>query len=80
MSKLQSADLGNILHSVLEHYVRDMDEEESEIVTEQKALKWFEFTLNDDFYKGMRSDPQMAGTLKMLEAEAARMCKVVKSK
>ncbi len=78
VSKLQSADLGNILHSVLEHYVRDMEEEESEIVTEQKALKWFEFTLNDDFYKGMRSDPQMAGTLKMLEAEAARMCKVVK--
>lgn len=78
VSQLQSADLGNILHAVLEQYVRDMDEKESDAVTAVKADKWFDFAMSDDFYKGMRNDPQMAGTLDMLRSESRRMCQVVK--
>ena len=79
VSELQSADLGNILHAVLEQYVRDMDENESDETTAIKADKWFDFAMSDDFYKGMKSDPQMAGTLDMLRAESRRMCQVVKT-
>lgn len=78
VSELKSADLGNILHAVLEQYVKDMDETETDEVTQNKADKWFEYALNDDFYKGMKDDRQMAGTLDMLRAESRRMCQVVK--
>ena len=79
VAELKSADLGNVLHAVLETYVRDMDLNESDAVTEQKAGKWFEEALSDDFYKGLRQDPQMVGVLEQLKAESVRMCKVVKS-
>ena len=79
VAELKSADLGNVLHEVLEKYVRDMDINESDPVTEQKAEKWFEEALSDDFYKGMRSDPKMVGVLEQLKAESLRMCKVVKA-
>lgn len=79
VAELNSADLGNVLHAVLEQYVRDMDLEESDKTTEQKAKNWFEFALNDDFYRGLQSDVKMVGALSQLEAESIRMCKVVKS-
>ncbi|MCH5151771.1 MAG: PD-(D/E)XK nuclease family protein [Clostridiales bacterium] len=79
VAELKSADLGNVLHAVLETYVRDMDLNESDEVTEQKAEKWFEEAMRDDFYRGMRQDPKMVGVLTQLKAESIRMCKVVKS-
>ena len=78
VSEFNSAELGNILHAVLEEYVRDMDAEESDGVTVEKAEKWFDFAMRSDFYKGMKSDPKMVGILTQLKAESCRMCKVVK--
>ena len=78
VAELKSADLGNVLHAVLETYVRDMDLNESDEVTQRKAEKWFEQALNDDFYRGLRQDPKMVGVLAQLKAESLRMCKVVK--
>lgn len=78
VAELKSADLGNILHAVLECYVKDMDVAESDEITQQKASKWFENAMSDDFYKGMRTDKQMLGILEQLKLESIRMCKVVK--
>ena len=79
VAELKSADLGNVLHAVLEEYVRDMDVNEDDSTTTEKAYKWFEVALSDDFYKGMRTDPKMVGVLTQLKAESARMCRVVKA-
>lgn len=78
VAELQSSDLGNILHAVLETYVRDMDVNEDKQVTLQKAKQCFEKALADDFYKGLRSDPQMQGAIELLEAECLRLCQIVK--
>ncbi|MCM1194329.1 MAG: PD-(D/E)XK nuclease family protein [Corallococcus sp.] len=78
VAELQTADLGNILHAVLENYVRDMTAEETAEDTRSKATKCFDDALSDDFYKGMRSDPKMEGALEQLKAESIRMCCVVK--
>lgn len=78
IARLQSSDLGNILHAVLETYVRDMDVNETEEQTAVKAKQRFEEAMADDFYKGLRSDAQMRGTLEQLEAECIRLCQVVK--
>ena len=55
-----------------------MDVNESEEVTREKAKQCFENALADDFYKGLRSDPQMQGAIDQLEAECLRLCQVVK--
>lgn len=78
VAELKSADLGNVLHAVLEQYVRDMDANEDDDTTAEKAYKWFEVAMSDDFYKGMRTDEKMVGVLTQLKAESARMCRVVK--
>ena len=79
VAELKSADLGNILHEVLEKYVRDMDATEDDAITTEKAHRLFEEALSDDFYKGMRTDAKMVGVLTQLKAESARMCRVVKA-
>lgn len=79
VAELKSADLGNILHAVLENYVRDMDLFESDDVTKQKALKWFDVALSDDFYRGLTTDTKMLGVLDQIRDESMRMCKVVKA-
>ena len=78
VAELKSADLGNVLHEVLERYVRDMDVNEDDETTAKMAHKWFVVALSDDFYKGLRTDEKMVGVLSQLKAESARMCKVVK--
>lgn len=78
IAELQSSDLGNILHAVLENYVRCLDVNETKRETEVKAKRCFENALADDFYKGLRTDPQMRGTLAQLEEECIKMCQVVK--
>lgn len=78
VSELKTADLGNILHAVLEYFVRDFDIGESDEVTAQSAEKCFDDAMADDFYKGMKNDPQMSGILEQLRVESVRMCQVVK--
>ena len=78
VAELKSSDLGNVLHAVLETYVRDMDVDESDEVTERIAKKKFDEAMNDDFYRGLRNDVKMAGVLVQLKSESVRMCKVVK--
>lgn len=78
VAQLQSSDLGNILHAVLETYVRDIDVAETDAETEAKAKRCFEDALADDFYKGLRADPQMRGAINGLQEECLRLCKVVK--
>ena len=84
VAELQSADLGIILHAVLEQYVKHLklkkgtEMTEDDATTEKRAHEFFELALSSDFYKGMRSDPQMMGVLLQLKEESARMCKVVK--
>lgn len=78
VAELQTADLGNILHAVLETYVRDMRLDESAEETKAKAKQCFDDALFDDFYKGLRNDPQMQGAIEQLEAECIRLCQVVK--
>lgn len=78
VAELKAADLGNILHEVLENYVREMDLQENDVTTAQKAKKCFESAVSDDFYKGIRTDVQLSGILEQLRAESVRMCTVVK--
>ncbi len=78
VAELQSSDLGNILHAVLETYVRDMDLAETDEQTEVKAQAHFDAALADDFYCGLKNDVKMAGILMQLRAESVRMCKVAK--
>lgn len=78
VAKLQSNDLGTILHDVMEHYVAQVDVAEDEVVTIKKANECFDKALSSDFYRALKSDPQMQGVLLQLRAEAVQMCKVVK--
>lgn len=78
VAQLQSSDLGNIIHAVLETYVRDMSVSEDDETTRVKAAQCFENALSDDFYKGLRSDPRMRGALNQLQTECLRLCQIVK--
>lgn len=78
VAKLQSNDLGTILHDVLEHYVAMADVSEDDATTKQKAIDCFDRALGSDFYRALKNDPQMQGVLSQLRAEAIKMCKVVK--
>lgn len=78
VAELKAADLGNILHEVLENYVREMNLQENDVETTKKAQKHFENAVSDDFYKGIRTDVQLRGILEQLRAESVRMCVVVK--
>lgn len=78
IAKLQSNDLGTILHDVMEHYVAQVDVVETDEQTKQKAVECFDKALSSDFYRALKNDPQMQGILSQLQAEAIRMCKVVK--
>lgn len=79
VADLNFADLGTILHAVLEKYVAQMDKDETDSTTETKATLCFDEAMSDDLYKGLRNDSQMKGTLAQLKRESIRMCKVVKS-
>ncbi|MCM1042718.1 MAG: PD-(D/E)XK nuclease family protein [Corallococcus sp.] len=78
VSDLKSSNLGDILHAVLENYVRKVDLSESDAQTKTIAEKCFDDVMQDDFYKGILSDASMRNTLKQLKREAVKMCKVVK--
>ncbi|MCM1290142.1 MAG: PD-(D/E)XK nuclease family protein [Corallococcus sp.] len=78
VANLDSADLGNILHAVLELYVRDMAIEETDEQIRVHAEKCFEQALSDDYYRGMRNNPQLNGALEQLKNESLRMCAEVK--
>lgn len=78
VAELKSADLGNILHAVLESYVKQIDKTESDEQTEQKAAAIFNEVMTDDFYKGITKDASMQGALIQLQKESLHMCKVVK--
>lgn len=78
VAKLQSNDLGTILHDVMEHYVAQVDVAEDEPTTIKKANECFDKALSSDFYRALKNDPQMQGVLLQLRAEAVQMCKVVK--
>ena len=78
VAELKTADLGNILHSVLENYVKIMDINESDDETKQKALEMYENVLADDFYRAIRRDPQMFDAIEMLRNESVHLCAVVK--
>ncbi len=79
VSDLKTSDLGNILHAVLENYVKNMDENESDAATKQKAVDCYHTVLQDDYYKGITGDKQKAGILHILERECQRLCVVVKN-
>lgn len=72
------SDMGNILHDVLEHYVREMNETESDLTTVESAKKHFENAVANDYYKAMRNDKKLRGVLLQLQQESVRMCLVVK--
>lgn len=78
VAELKASDLGNILHEVLENYVKQVSVEETAEETVVKAEKCFNNAIADDFYRGMRTDVQLTGILEQLRAESIRMCKVVK--
>jgi len=78
VAELKTADLGNILHAVLEFYVKEIVSGESDPETEAKAERCFEAAMSDDFYKGLQDDPHFAWTLDQLKEESIQMCKVVK--
>ncbi len=78
VAELKTADLGNILHAVLENYVKVMDVNETDEQTKQKALEMYETVLADDFYRAIRRDPQMFDAIEMLRNESVHLCAVVK--
>ena len=80
VAELGSADLGNILHAVLELYVPTVQKgvEETDTETEEKAGQLFEAVLAEDDYSGIRNNQQLKGALKQLRKEALRICKEAK--
>lgn len=78
VAELNAADLGNILHDVLENYVKCVSVDEDDVETTKKAEKCFSNAIADDFYRGMRTDVRLTGILEQLKAESVRMCKVAK--
>ena len=82
IAEFQSSDVGTILHAVLEKYVPIITKDDKKIVesddeTAKKARACFAAVLDKD-YKSLSDDPQMMGIKSQIEAEAVRMCKVVK--
>lgn len=77
-AQLASNLLGNVLHEVLEHYVKQMDVAEDDKQTTAKAHALFDKAIQDDFYKGLVNDPNNKNVLKMLKKESAKLCKEVK--
>ncbi len=77
-ARLESNLLANVLHEVLEHYVKQMDVDETDKQTNAKAHALFDKAIQDDFYKGLVSDPNNKNVLKMLKRESAKLCKEVK--
>ena len=78
VAELQASDLGNILHEVLENYVRKANLDESDAQTNDVASKCFADAISDDYYTAMKTNAQLVGMLEQLKAEALRMCRVVK--
>ncbi len=78
VAQLQSNNLGDILHAVLEQYVKNMDLEESDEVTKANAQAIFNAVMQDDFYQGLNNDATMQTLLRQLKNEACKMCLVVK--
>lgn len=79
IASLDSRDLGNILHAVLEEYVSKIDLFESDEKTKKIAESCFETVMKADFYRGLLADTTMSYTLNQLKAESVRMCCVVKN-
>ncbi|MBR2974744.1 MAG: exodeoxyribonuclease V subunit gamma [Clostridia bacterium] len=77
-AQLQSNLLGNVLHEVLEHYVKQMDVAETTQQTNDKAHKLFDKAILDDYYKALVEDVNNKNQLKMLRKEAAKLCNIVK--
>ncbi len=78
VSQLTAADWGNILHAVLEHYVAQVDCDETDQQTTQKANYWFDQEMSLDYYRGLKNDSRYTQTLAELKIEAAKMCVIVK--
>lgn len=78
VAKLESSNLGDILHAVLELYVRTMDKDESDRDTRIKASTYFTQVMQEDFYQGLRTDTTMKNILEQLRKECQKMCVVVK--
>lgn len=77
-AELKKTDLGNILHAVLEKYVRQMDKTESDEKTVALAQNIFDKVMQKDAYAGIVRDKTLTGTIANLKNEAATMCNVVK--
>ena len=78
LAQLKSSDSGTILHDVLEHYVKQIDVDETDEVTKQKANVHFDNALSNDVYRALKNDPRMRGRLDQLRDEAVTMCNVIK--
>lgn len=79
VAQLQSNNLGDILHAVLEKYVGTMSLTETDAATKANAAEIFNTVMQDDFYKGLRKDATMRNILRQLQSEATKMCVVVKN-
>lgn len=78
VAEMESIDVGNILHAVLERYVRTFSETETDSITEKTAKKFFDLVLKDDYYAAMLASDMGKVLAKELKKEAVKMCLVVK--
>ena len=76
VAKLDAAELGNILHEVLEKTVADIRDNPTCDV-KLVAEKHFDNVMQNDFYKAMAEDKALVGLLTLLKQEAKRMCVVI---
>jgi ATP-dependent helicase/nuclease subunit B len=77
-AQLNTADLGIILHYVLEKYVSSINLSETDAATKKRARMYFDDYMTKDYYRALASDPVMKNILFHLRKEAEKMCVVVK--
>ena len=78
VADVQSSYIGDILHAVLERYVRSVDITESDQVTNNRADMYFDEVMQDDFFRALASDVAVTHVLRQLRNECHKMCNVVK--
>lgn len=78
VAEINAADAGNILHDVLDKFVKKTSASLSDSQARQIAEQCFEETMSDKRYRGAFADVRMQGLRRQLHSESVRMCSVVR--
>lgn len=78
IAELKAVDFGNILHEVLEYFVKEVELNESKQKSVERSTKIFNKVMQQDYYRGISKDVKYKNVLKQLAEEAKVMCGIIK--